>query len=100
MKPNSRVDFSQMLRVLAHPARLQIVELLLEGERDVTTLGQLLGLEGSGVSQHLSVLRAHRLVDQRRMGQRCLYRLRSEGLGRWLLAGSRLSVGETYALES
>lgn len=100
MKPISRVYFSQMLRVLAHPARLQIVELLLEGERDVTSLGQALGLEGSSVSQHLGMLRAHRLVDQRRAGQRSLYRLRSDGLGRWLLAGSRLSVGEAYALDS
>jgi DNA-binding transcriptional ArsR family regulator len=100
MKAPSLVQFSQMLRVLAHPVSLRVVELLLDGERDVSAIGQALGLEGPAVSQHLSLLRAHRLVDQRRVGQRAFYRLSSDGLGRWLMAGSRLSTAEPLAFDA
>jgi DNA-binding transcriptional ArsR family regulator len=99
MRTGSLIHFSQLLRVLAHPVRLRIVELLLDGEHDVTSIGQAVGLEGPAVSQHLALLRAHRLVDHRRVGQRAFYKLSSDGLGRWLLAGSRLSTGEPLALE-
>ncbi|MEB3196610.1 MAG: metalloregulator ArsR/SmtB family transcription factor [Candidatus Sericytochromatia bacterium] len=100
MKEKSFVRFSQLLRVLSHPVRLRIIELLLDSEYDVGTLGHTLGLDGSAVSQHLALLRAHRLVDLRRAGQRSFYRLSSAGLGRWLLAGSCLAGGEPLLLES
>ena len=91
MNAASWSDFSQVLRVLAHPARLGIVEVLLDGERDVNSLRRALGAEGSSISQHLATLRAHRLVEQRRAGQRIIYRLASHRLGAWLVAGSQLA---------
>lgn len=95
----SWTDFSQVLRVLSHPARLRIVEVLLAEERDVASLRRALGAEGSVVSQHLATLRAHRLVEQRRAGRRIIYRLTSARLGAWLVAGSQLA-GATHPLHA
>lgn len=78
---------AELLGVLAHPQRIRILEELREGERDVTSLQQELGISHSGVSQHLAVLRAHRLVAEHRVGRRVFYRLRMPGLARWLVAG-------------
>jgi DNA-binding transcriptional ArsR family regulator len=79
---------AELLGVLGHPSRVRIVEELRTGERDVNSLQSALGISQSGVSQHLSVLRAHRVVGERRAGRRVYYRLRSPELARWLLDGT------------
>ncbi len=63
------------LRVLAHPQRLRLVELLMEGESPVGRLAERAGLPHAAVSQHLSMMKAHRLVASRRDGRRVLYRV-------------------------
>ena len=80
-------ELAEMLSVLGHPCRLRIIEEIGGGERDVTTLAELLGISHSGTSQHLSHLRAHRLVAERREGRRVFYRLANADLSRWLLSG-------------
>ena len=45
------------LRALAHPVRLALIEELKGGERSVGQLVQSLGVEQSGISKHLAVLR-------------------------------------------
>ena len=65
----------------------QILEELRNGERDVASLARATGLAHSSVSQHLMVLRAHRVVAERREGRRVFYRLRSVELADWLVKG-------------
>ncbi len=62
-----------VLRALAHPARLQILQLLRERERCVCEFESLLGLRQPNISQHLAILRAAGLVTTRRDGLRVLY---------------------------
>jgi DNA-binding transcriptional ArsR family regulator len=85
---------AELLGVLAHPHRVRILEELREGELDVSSLQQILQISHSGVSQHLAVLRAHRLVMEHREGRRVFYRLRMPGLARWLVDGMEF-LGET-----
>jgi DNA-binding transcriptional ArsR family regulator len=80
-------ELAELLRALAHPRRIQIVEELRSAERDVASLATATGLAHSSVSQHLMVLRAHRVVSERREGRRVFYRLRSEKLADWLVQG-------------
>ena len=80
-------EFARFLGVLAHPNRVQIVEELRNGECDVNTLQEALGTSHSSVSQHLALLRAHRLVAERRVGRRVFYRLLQPSLAAWLTAG-------------
>ncbi len=78
---------AEFLRALAHPRRIQILEELRNAERDVASLAKATGLAHSSVSQHLMMLRAHRVVSERRDGRRVFYRLRSEPLADWLVRG-------------
>ncbi|MEB3197878.1 MAG: metalloregulator ArsR/SmtB family transcription factor [Candidatus Sericytochromatia bacterium] len=80
-------EVSTLLGVLAHPARLLIIEELGLQECDVKGLAEILQLPSSGVSQHLALLRAHRLVAERRDGRRVLYRLQRPELASWLTDG-------------
>ena len=86
-------EFSSWLGTLAHPDRLRIVEELGAGEHDVSSLSQRLGLLHSRISQHLSLLRTHRIVIERRQGRHVHYRLAQPGLAAWLTTG--LSFLET-----
>ena len=65
-----------VFKALAHPTRIRILELLREGEKSVSEMQELLGAEGSTVSQQLSVLRLTNLVETRRAGNVIFYRLR------------------------
>jgi DNA-binding transcriptional ArsR family regulator len=80
-------ELAEMLSVLGHPCRLRIIEEIGSGERDVATLAALLSISHSGTSQHLSHLRAHRLVAERREGRRVFYHLANPELSKWLLKG-------------
>jgi len=63
------------------------VEELRGGEKDVNALSETIGIAHSGMSQHLSILRAHKLVAERRQGRNVFYHLRHPGLASWLLEG-------------
>jgi DNA-binding transcriptional ArsR family regulator len=67
---------AELFRVLGHPARVRILELLRDGERGVGDLQAALGLDSSGTSQHLGVLRRQGLLESRREGTSVYYRVR------------------------
>ena len=48
---------AQLFRVLGHPLRIRILEILISGERTVRDLQAELDLDSSGTSQHLAALR-------------------------------------------
>jgi len=69
---------ANLFRVLGHPARVRILELLREGERSVGALQTELGLDSGGTSQHLAALRRIGLVESRREGTSVYYRVDDE----------------------
>lgn len=93
-------ELANLLAVLSHPHRVRIVAELRDDERGVNTLQEVLGISHSGVSQHLSVLRAHRVVAERREGRHVYYRLRQPDLARWMLAGIAFLEGSSAQSES
>lgn len=78
---------AEFLGAIAHPHRIRIIEELHLGEQDVNSLQAILGTSHSAVSQHLSILRAHKAVKQRKEGHRVFYRLAQPELADWLLHG-------------
>ena len=76
-----------LFRVLGHPARVRILELLREGERSVGQLQAELELDSGGTSQHLSALRRIGVVESRREGTSVLYRVDDERVFDLLAAG-------------
>ena len=76
-----------LFRVLGHPARVRILELLREGERSVGALQAELELDSGGTSQHLAALRRIGLVASRRDGTSVYYRVEDKGVFDLLAAG-------------
>ncbi|CDP51646.1 ArsR/SmtB family transcription factor [Paradevosia shaoguanensis] len=67
-----------LLTAMANPKRLLILCELLDGERNVSELGEKVGLAQSPLSQHLSKLRAWNMVKTRRDGQQVYYTIASD----------------------
>ena len=65
-----------ILKSLAHPSRLFIVDRLSKREHCVQELTDLLGADMSTVSKHLSILKHSGIVADSRRGQRVFYSLR------------------------
>jgi DNA-binding transcriptional ArsR family regulator len=66
---------AEFLKALSHEARLVILCLLVEGEKSVTEIEQMLSLRQPAVSQQLARLRADDLVETRRDGKSIYYSL-------------------------
>ncbi len=65
---------AELLRVLAHPTRLAILQELSRGAKCVTDIRQLLDVPQTNTSQHLQALRQARIVDFHEDGNlRCYY---------------------------
>lgn len=67
---------AEFFKALAHPMRIQILEVLCDGERTVNKLQKILGSEGSAVSQQLAVLRNKNIVYGVKQGTMVIYSLR------------------------
>jgi ArsR family transcriptional regulator len=65
-----------IIKAMAHPTRLFIVEELSRGERCVGDLTEMVGADVSTVSKHLAVLRNAGIVRHRKEGTQVLYCLR------------------------
>lgn len=66
---------AQLLKVLAHPARLAILEILREGEHCVCHMEAHLGYRQAYISQQLMVLREAGMIQDRRDGWNIFYRV-------------------------
>jgi DNA-binding transcriptional ArsR family regulator len=79
---------AELFGLLSNPNRIRLVEeLSRKEEMDVGSLEKELGISHSAVSQHLTLLRAHRIVSERRAGRHVFYRLAQHGLAEWVLQG-------------
>jgi rhodanese-related sulfurtransferase len=89
-------QFARVGKALASPKRLEIVDLLAQGERTVEEIARETAMSVASASQHLQVLKAARMVEARREGLYIHYRLADEDVFRtWqavrALAESRLA---------
>lgn len=75
------------LGAIAHQHRIRIIEELQAGEKKVNELQAILSTSHSLVSQHLSILRAQKVVNQRKIGNVVFYQLAQPKLAKWLLYG-------------
>lgn len=73
-------QYARIGKALGNPARLEILELLAQGERTVESLTKELRLSTANTSQHLQVLRGAGLVDSRREGLFIHYRLADDSI--------------------
>ena len=76
--------YEQVARVskaLSSPKRLELVEVLVQGERTVEELAHELNIDVKLASAHLKVLKAARLLDSRRVGRCIGYRLSGADVG-------------------
>ena len=76
MKDSLRRFKAEIFQALAHPTRIARVEALRAGEMSTGKLMEQLELEQANASQHLSVLRAKRIVVNRKVGNQVFYSLR------------------------
>ena len=68
-------QFAEVAKALGHGHRLEILELLAQGERSVEALADRAGLSVANASQHLRLMRQAGLLASRRDGKHILYRL-------------------------
>lgn len=66
---------AEVMKALAHPARLMMADALADGERCVCELQELVGSSMPTVSRHLAQMRNAGLVSARREGNQVFYRL-------------------------
>jgi DNA-binding transcriptional ArsR family regulator len=89
-----KADF---FKALAHPTRIRLLEMLVDGEKNVGELQLGLGPDAAAASQQLAILRMKNLVDTRREGTSIYYRLRDPQVKEVLDAARRIfdaHVGE------
>jgi len=68
---------ARILKALAHPTRLFIVDQLADGRRCVCELTGMVSADFSTVSKHLAVLKNAGIVDDRKQGNLVYYNLRT-----------------------
>ena len=91
---------AEFFRILGHPVRVRTLELLRDGERTVGDLQAALGLDSSGTSQHLGLLRKHGILDSRREGTSVYYRIKDSRMFQLLeVARQILSANLTQSQE-
>jgi len=83
---------ADLFRALGHPTRIRMLELLRDGERSVGELQEALGLDSSGVSQHLTALRRQGLLVTRRTGTSVRCAIKDPRVLTLLAAGRELLV--------
>ena len=71
---------AETLKAVAHPIRLQIVNILMNGERSVGELVRKLGTKQSLTSQQLSILKSRGVLKSRRNGNVVFYSLKNSGI--------------------
>lgn len=90
---------TDFFKVLSNPRRIFILEELGRGERDVSSLTNSLQVSQSTISQQLAVLRAHKLINERRAGRTVFYSLRNPELAVWIVDGLKFAELESKDAE-
>ncbi len=79
MDPQTQARYTaraKIIKAMAHPSRLFIIDQLGEGERCVRELTEMIGADTSTVSKHLAILREAGIVSDEKRGLQVYYNLR------------------------
>ncbi|WP_211225347.1 ArsR/SmtB family transcription factor [Maridesulfovibrio zosterae] len=77
MKPLCHYEArAKIMKAMAHPSRLMMVDSLSHGEKCVCELTELVGHDISTVSKHLRILKDAGIVEDERRGKQAYYRLK------------------------
>jgi DNA-binding transcriptional ArsR family regulator len=66
---------ADVLKAMAHPTRLYMLEMLAKGERCVCELNELIDADPSTISKHLTIMKQVGLVSDRKDGLKVYYKL-------------------------
>ena len=86
MQVETMSAYARLLRIIAHPTRLMILAELMEAEKCVNDIGDLLNVRQPNASQHLAILKENGLVAFRKEGASRCYYLARPGLVEGLFA--------------
>ena len=79
---------ASLLKIMSHPARLQILHFIESNEEAVTAIQRHVGLTQAMTSQHLKILREAGFIQRRRQGTSIFYRVTAVP-GKRILEGFR-----------
>jgi len=99
--PDVNEQFARIGKALASPRRVQLLDLLGQGERSVEDLARASGMTVTNASQHLQVLRGVRLIDARKEGTKVFHRIADDEVHRFFsafrdIARTRLAEVEQF----
>ena len=89
-------QFARIGKAVAHPKRIELLDVLCQGERSVEVLADAAATSVTNTSAHLRVLREARLVVTRKEGTRVFYRLADDGVCEFFFSLRDLA-GDRYA---
>ncbi|MEL7481462.1 MAG: metalloregulator ArsR/SmtB family transcription factor [Pseudomonadota bacterium] len=91
-------ELAELFKIVAHPDRIRLIEELRASQKDVNSLADALDLPASRVSQHLSLMRAHRFVEDEREGRKHIYKLVQPEIADWIVEGLDFIEGRMRGL--
>lgn len=80
LEMDSLARAAQCLKVLAHPVRLRMVDILMQQEMPVHRIAELCSLPAHQTCEHLRLMQGHGLLSSHRKGRSVLYRIASPQL--------------------
>jgi rhodanese-related sulfurtransferase len=92
-------QFSRIGKAVSSPKRLELLDLLCQGEKTVEILSQETGLSVANTSQHLQTLRAARLVETEKEGLYVIYRLADQKVCQFFLSMRVLAENRLAEIE-
>ena len=91
---------ARVAKALASPGRLELLEILAQGERSVDALAQASGMSVANTSHHLQTLRAGGLVQSRREGLQIFYTLSDLEIPKLLASLGHIAERQVAEVES
>jgi rhodanese-related sulfurtransferase/DNA-binding transcriptional ArsR family regulator len=79
-------QFARAAKAVASPKRIELLELLAQGEHTVEAMAHATGMGVTNTSSHLQVLRQARVVESRKDGTKVFYRLAGEEVAAFIVA--------------
>ncbi len=80
MQPQALQEVAAYFQVLAEPTRLQILNLLRDGEKNVGDMAQQCGCTAANISRHLALMTQHGLVEKQSRGTSVFYHIADSGV--------------------
>lgn len=94
LKPEQLERAANMLKAIAHPVRIAILNLLEDGQKlTVTEIHEKLDIEQSTTSHHLGILKDKDILSSKRNGKNTFYFLKHDQLSKVVDCISKCSCG-------